>query len=235
MSESVSAVVSKEIVEKMPHGVVVVGSEGRLVSVNQAVLVMLGSAALDLAGLSQEQQAQLQQWLTQTVVKGHDGTLLSKVCIELEGGTYAYLFDVQQEIASTNDPLTGLASQQTMIIALQTLLSVARRYEKPLSALLVRIDNLDQLPREQALMALSQCLKAELRWSDLVGRNSEDSFIVALPETDQQACDALHEKLQRVLQEITLEGASVQPEYSVVVFESNKNDDVSHFMERLGA
>jgi len=235
MSESVSVAVSQEIVEKMPHGVVVVDSEGRLLSVNQAVLEMLGSSALDLSGLSQDQQTQLEQWLTQSVVKGHDGNLLSKVCIELEGGAYAYLFGIQQEIESTNDPLTGLASQRTMIIALQTLLSVARRYEKPLSALLVRINNLDQLPHEQALMALSQCLKAELRWSDLVGRNSEDSFIVALPETDQQACDVLHEKLQRVLQGIMLEGVSEQPEYNLVVLESNKHDDVSCFMERLGA
>lgn len=235
MSESVSAVISAQIVGKMPHGVVVVDAEGVLTSVNQAVLAMLGSSATDLSGLSHEHQALLDQWLTQSVVTKEDGSSLSKVCIELDEGGHAYLFGLQSEVESTNDPLTGLASQQTMAIVLQTLLSVARRYEKPFSALLVRITNLDQLPQEQALLALSQCLKEELRWSDLVGRNSEDSFIVALPETDQAACDVLQEKLQRVLQGITLDEVEVQPEYALMALQSDKNDDVSRYMARLGA
>ncbi len=232
MNESVFSAISQQIVEKMPQGVVVIDSQGEYSWANQALLALLGSGLNQLGDLSETQRAQLESWISSLAVKTADGTVLKKSCIELNEGGHAFLFEPQPATKELNDPLTGLATRWGISIALRTLLSVARRYEKPLSVGLVRINNLDQLPHDQALLALSQCLKDELRWADLVGRNSDDSFIIVLPETDQQAADALQEKLSQTLVQAYADDG-VKPEYQIVVLESNKRDDTTGLLKRL--
>ncbi|VAW85903.1 hypothetical protein MNBD_GAMMA18-1139 [hydrothermal vent metagenome] len=234
MNESVFSATSQQIVEKLPQGVVVIDSQGECSWANKALLALLGSGLNQLDDLSEAQRAQLEGWISSVAAKTTDGTVLKKSCIELSEGGHAFLFEPQQATKDLNDPLTGLATQWGISIALRTLLSVARRYEKPLSVGLVRINNLDQLPHDQALLALSQCLKNELRWADLVGRNSDNSFVIVLPETDQRAADALQEKLsQTLIQAYSDDG--VEPKYHVVVLESNKRDDTAGLLKRLEA
>ena len=234
MNESVFSATSQQIVEKLPQGVVVIDSQGECSWANKALLALLGSGLNQLGDLSETQRAQLEGWISSVTAKTPDGTTLKKSCIELSEGGNAFLFEPQQATKDLNDPLTGLATQWSISIALRTLLSVARRYEKPLSVGLVRINNLDQLPHDQALLALSQCLKNELRWADLVGRNSDNSFVIVLPETDQCAADALQEKLlQTLIQAYADDG--VEPEYQIVVLESNKRDDAADLLKRLEA
>ncbi len=234
MNESVFSATSQQIVEKLPQGVVITDSQGRCGWANKALLTLLGSELNQLDDLSEAQRVQLEGWVSSVAAKTTDGIVLKKSCIELSDGGHAFLFEPQHPTKNLNDPLTGLATQWGISIALGTLLSVARRYEKPLSVGLVRINNLDQLPHDQALLTLSQCLKDELRWADLVGRNSDDSFIIVLPETDQRAADALQEKLSQTLIQ-TYSDDGVEPKYQVVVLESNKRDDTTGLLNRLEA
>lgn len=235
MGESVSSTISRQVVEKLPQGVVVVDSEGQCCWANKALFTLLGSESCDLVGLSDEQHIQLKQWLSSVEVDTADGSTLKKTCIELTDGSYAFLFERQQLENGIIDPLTGIATRLSISIALDTLLSVARRYEKPLSVGLVQVNNLEKLPHDQALLALSQCLKDELRWADLVGRNGDNSFIIVLPETDQQAADVLQEKLERVLSHACFVADEVEPDYQVVILESNKRDDTERLLARLEA
>ncbi len=233
MNESIFSAINQQIVEKLPQGVVVVDSQGVFNWANKALLALLASDLNHLDDLSDAQRTQLQEWLSSVEIETSDGCALKKTCIELDNGSHAFLLERRPPTESLSDPLTGLASQLSISIALGTLLSVARRYEKPLSVGVVRINNLDQLPRDQALQAVSQCLKDELRWADLVGRNSDNSFIVVLPETDQQAADLLQEKLQQRLKQACHEADVVAVQCQIAISESNKRDNATGLLRRI--
>ncbi|MCF6217574.1 MAG: diguanylate cyclase [Gammaproteobacteria bacterium] len=233
MNESVFSAINQQIVEKLPQGVVVVDSQGVCQWANQTLLALLGADASQLDDLSSTQRAQLEEWLSSIEIETSEGCALKKTCIELDDGGHAFLLERRQATERLTDPLTGLASQLSISIALGTLLSVARRYEKPLSVGMVRINNLDQLPRDQTLQAVSQCLKDELRWADLVGRNGDNSFIVVLPETDQHAADLLQEKLQQRLKQACHEADVTTAEYQIAISESNKRDDATGLLHRI--
>ncbi len=232
MSVSLAAAITQQIIEKLPQGVVVVDANERITWANRSLLTLLGAEDKTLDQLNDEQSEQLTEWLTRQVAETSDGQKLNKSCIELQGGGFAFLFEPCADQGADNDPLTGVAGNHAFTIALQTLLSVARRYEKPLSAAIIRIDNLAQIPHDEALIATCQQLKEALRWSDMLGRLNDDSFVIILPETDQDACGALLEKLQRHLQRITLEEGDT-PHYRMAALESDKRDDVERLLTRL--
>ena len=233
MNRIISSGICQQIVERLPQAVVVVDTDEQWQWANRATFALLGAKAEQLDELNEQQQQSLREWLSRSVIETEDGTTLKKHCIELEEGGLAFLFEPQAVQEAPQDLLTGLASQQAMKAATQSLLSVARRYEKPLSAMLIQIENLAQLPHDQTLLALGQCLKEQLRWADLIARHSNDSFIVVLPETDQQACDVLQVKLQKVLSQLDIDGSDQLPICGVALLESDKRDDIDRLIQRL--
>lgn len=101
------------------------------------------------------------------------------------------------------DPLTSLPNRRALLQGLEPQVSRSRRYENPLAILLLKIDNLAQLDAEygadsgkRVVVALSQLLKDQLRWVDMVGRMDTDEFLVILPETPESAATDLANKLR---------------------------------------
>lgn len=233
MNGTISATICQQVIGKLPQAVVVVDADEQWLWANQATFSLLDAPVDQLSALNEAQEGLLTEWLSRSVIETSQGTTLQKNCIELDEGGFAFLFTPYPGQQDDIDPLTGLASQQAMRVATQSLLSVARRYEKPLSAMLIKIENLAQLPHDQTLLALGQCLKEQLRWADLIARHSGDSFIVILPETDQQACDVLQAKLQKVLSQLQIEESDQLPQCGVAILESDKRDDIDRLIQRL--
>ena len=219
--------------EKLPQAVLVVDADEQWQWANKATFSMLGAKADQLSELNEAQCGTLTEWLERAFSETSDGITLQKSSIELNDGGFAFMFTPSLEQTADLDTLTGLASPQAMRVATQSLLSVARRYEKPLSAMMIQIENLAQLPHDQTLLALGQSLKEQLRWADLIARHNGDAFIVILPETDQQACDVLQVKLQKVLSALQIEGSELLPTCSVAILESDKRDDINRLIQRL--
>jgi len=101
------------------------------------------------------------------------------------------------------DPLTGLYNRRLIEPAMEQLAATARRYHRPLSLILIDLDNLKTIndtrghsAGDEALRHLANALRATVRAADLAGRWGGDEFIVILPETDAQGARRMMERLQ---------------------------------------
>ena len=91
---------------------------------------------------------------------------------------------------STRDPLTTFGNERYFAERLTEECEKCRRYNRPLSLLLVSIDNFAQMsePHSQTsgdgiVKSVAALLAAELRTVDVVSRTGTDEFAVLLPET----------------------------------------------------
>jgi diguanylate cyclase (GGDEF)-like protein len=103
---------------------------------------------------------------------------------------------------NTVDPVSGLLNAQAIDKALEPLISRSRRYQNPLSVVTMDITNLEditqstgQVAADKIVVAVSQLLRDQMRWADIVGRLNTGQFLFVLPETDREAAVALAKKL----------------------------------------
>jgi diguanylate cyclase (GGDEF)-like protein len=111
----------------------------------------------------------------------------------------------QRELAST-DPLTGIANRRWFYRVAEVELERARRYGRPLTLAYIDLDNFKQLndqlghhAGDEALRAVANILRSNVRRTDLVSRFGGDEFTVLLPETDQPQARMVFEKLRPLL------------------------------------
>lgn len=109
-----------------------------------------------------------------------------------------------------NDNLTGLPNQRAIRQALDLQISRSRRYNNPLSILLVqtglqqaRVEPL-QKSADTLVLTVSRFLRDRLRWVDQVGRWEDNIFLVILPETTRPDAHQLIEKIQADLGRLEL-------------------------------
>ncbi len=143
---------------------------------------------------------------------------------------------------AVRDPATSLPNRRALLQGLEPQVSRSRRYENPLSVLCLKIDNLEQLDTEygagsgeQAIIALSQVLKDQLRWVDMAGRMDVDEFLVILPETPELAAIDLASKLRAriaTLQVAGSDGRAMALEVRCSAVGWSKGDDVNKLLRR---
>lgn len=97
---------------------------------------------------------------------------------------------------SRTDSLTGLFNHRIFYERLQDELNRARRYDSPLSMVLIDLDNFKSVNESKGhqfgdhlLIKSAERMRADLRQTDIICRYGGDEFGVILPETAQQ--DAL--------------------------------------------
>lgn len=109
-----------------------------------------------------------------------------------------------QQLAQHNtvDPVSGLLNGNAIDKGLEPLISRSRRYQNPLSVVTMEITNLEdithttgQVATDKVVVAVSQLLRDQMRWADMVGRLSTGQFVFILPETNREAAVALANKL----------------------------------------
>jgi two-component system cell cycle response regulator len=105
---------------------------------------------------------------------------------------------------SMTDALTGLLNRYGLHRALQRELSEARRYERPLSCLLIDIDffkavndTYGHAAGDTALQQAARVITESVRGSDVVCRYGGEEFLVLAPETGHEGARALAEKIRQ--------------------------------------
>lgn len=144
---------------------------------------------------------------------------------------------------AVRDPATSLPNRRALLQGLEPHVSRSRRYENPLSVLCLKIDSLEQLDAtygtgsgEQAVIALSQVLKDQLRWVDMAGRMDVDEFLVILPETPELAAIDLASKLRAriaTLQVVGSDGRTMVLGVRCSAVGWVKGDDASKLLHRV--
>jgi diguanylate cyclase (GGDEF)-like protein len=107
-----------------------------------------------------------------------------------------------------HDPLTGLYNRLHFEDVVPRSLAHARRYDEPLSLLIVDGDGFKQvndrfshLEGDRVLKLIGETIRAEVRAADIACRYGGDEFVIALPRTGGDAARALGQRVQIRLRE----------------------------------
>lgn len=141
------------------------------------------------------------------------------------------------ENRSSVDPMTGLRDQEGILQTLRSEVSRSRRYENPLSIVVVRV-----LPQPQSgqvlhhpskiLSAAAGLLKNGTRWADSVGRCDQWEFLLVLPETTAAAAGQLVQKIEASIQCSDEDTSSLRFDARFGVAEWHRGDDEGTLLSR---
>lgn len=126
--------------------------------------------------------------------------------VELE---IAYRRGLEKELrrSATTDPLTGVFNRRHFLQLGEKELNRARRYNRPLSVMLIDLDNfktindsLGHAAGDEVLKHLASLTSRNLRSNDIFGRLGGDEFAVITPELDSEAALILAERLREAME-----------------------------------
>jgi len=124
--------------------------------------------------------------------------LLSLACLDVGGARLLRRI----EYASTHDGLTKLKTRREIEHLLGFEVERARRYNRPLSVILLDIDHFKLVndryghqAGDEALRVVSKTIKKEVRKIDFVGRYGGEEILVIAPETCLEKSKALAQRL----------------------------------------
>jgi diguanylate cyclase (GGDEF)-like protein len=107
---------------------------------------------------------------------------------------------------AVKDGLTGILNRKGLQGFIQKEFHSAKRYRKPLSLIMIDVDNFKMIndsfghqAGDVVLRDLSECLIGSTRQSDIVCRYGGDEFVILLPNTDIKQAEML---LKRILSDV---------------------------------
>ncbi|MBW1919739.1 MAG: diguanylate cyclase [Deltaproteobacteria bacterium] len=142
------------------------------------------------------------------------------------------------EEMTITDGLTGVYNHKGFISLVQRELQRAKRYDKPLSLVMIDVDNfkaindsLGHQAGDRVLQEVACCLKSSLRKTDLVARYGGDEFAILLPETETEKAEVLMKRVLHALKNHTF----LWGEEKIVVGISYGISSTSDFDEKKNA
>ena len=248
---------SLQILNHAPMGILIVDSDGVIVWCNSLLASWFAKQPTDAVGRTEAELLRTEPPQNGPHKLASGRWLLRKVLPQQDGEQAICYLDVSEEEAlrrerthlaqqleqhNTVEPLSGLLNDRAIQNGLEPLVSRSRRYENPLSAVTMEVTNLDtlidsngQVAVDRSIVTVSQLLRDQLRWADLVGRLESGQFVFVLPETDQEAAIALANKIAGQLNELRInldDGSYFQPQACFGVSSWHKGDDSRLLLQR---
>ncbi|MFV2060824.1 MAG: diguanylate cyclase domain-containing protein [Gammaproteobacteria bacterium] len=267
MTQKLTATELQSIVDNSPLGVIIINNNGMISWSNRNMCNILHCDESELIDKSIETiDPNLSGLFTDgstlhlNATPKHDDIWLINVAHQVtdipDMGTIHYLSDVSSlhslalrhedlksdfEDVNVTDPITGLPNRRAMYQTLEPQVSRSRRYDNPLSIIIMKLHDLTSVesnygePATNKMMVeISQMLNDQLRWADTIGKLEDDEFIFVLPETDSEASKNLISKVEDRLSDITLEDKNlpniIKTRFGYASWE--KGDDVGLLMRR---
>lgn len=116
------------------------------------------------------------------------------------------LAEAQQQVLT--DPLTGVLNRRGFDLRLNEEFERARRYQAPLSLLLIDVDHFKEfndtfghVAGDETLRIVAQALNEGSRKHDIIARYGGEEFAVILPATGSDGAYVLAERLRRLVQQ----------------------------------
>jgi diguanylate cyclase (GGDEF)-like protein len=130
----------------------------------------------------------------------------------------------QFQVMSITDPLTGLHNRRYLEARLAEELSRSKRYNYPLSFMMIDIDDFKvyndrngHQAGDRALEITAQCLRAALRKVDVASRYGGEEFSILLPQTDLQEAGVIADRIRRKINSTQFTHGKTQPLGAVTV------------------
>lgn len=265
MLNTLDTVQYQQLFEACPIGLMLIDQDGKAQWLNSALRAWLGARADSILQQTRDTApSELKDlWAKNASVhlsasaQQDDHWLLGTSAPLNNGGMMQFFTDVsplkllmqerdslQEQLAmlSLTDPDTGMPNRRSLSQNLESQVSRSRRYQNPLTILIMRIENLSDFMTQHGtdsakplLVAIRNVLNDQLRWADIIGRMDENEFLLILPETHLEATVQMTELIRKRLDEISIEGFEdsdfkVQARFSGA--EWHKGDDVGLMMLR---
>ncbi len=110
------------------------------------------------------------------------------------------------ELSAITDGLTGLFNHRHILERLEEEIHKARRYNRPLSVIMMDIDNFKHINDTQGhqggdlvLTSVAETMRSHIRETDVAGRYGGEEFLIVLPEADIAAARTTAEKLRTAI------------------------------------
>lgn len=130
----------------------------------------------------------------------------------------------QFQLMSITDPLTGLHNRRYLEARLAEELSRSKRYNYPLSFMMIDIDDFKlyndrngHQAGDRALEITAQCLRAALRKVDVASRYGGEEFSILLPQTDLEEAGVIADRIRRKIMSTRFPHGKTQPLGGVTV------------------
>jgi len=130
----------------------------------------------------------------------------------------------QFQLMSITDPLTGLHNRRYLEARLAEELSRSKRYEYPLSFMMIDIDDFKfyndrngHQAGDRALEITAQCLRAALRKVDVASRYGGEEFSILLPQTTLEEAGVIADRIRRKIMATNFPHGGSQPLRAVTV------------------
>ena len=132
------------------------------------------------------------------------------------------LFAEVQRLAVT-DPLTGLFNRHKFDEAITTEVERASRYDRPLSLLMIDMDNLKDIndtyghpAGDKVLAQVGEIVRDQLRKLDLPVRFGGDEFLILLPEADIHVAVKVAERVNRRIAALAIQDTPISASVGAV-------------------
>lgn len=138
-------------------------------------------------------------------------TFVGQACLAIEN---ARLFEQVRHLAMT-DALTGLYNRRFFFSEGQMAVDRARRFNNPLSLIMLDIDHFKKFNDEhshavgdQVLVLIAKTIKSQCRQADIAGRYGGEEIAILMPQTDAPAANEAAERLRLAIEktELPMEG-----------------------------
>jgi len=130
----------------------------------------------------------------------------------------------QFQLMSITDPLTGLHNRRYLEARLAEELSRSKRYNYPLSFMMIDIDDFKiyndlngHQAGDRALEITAQCLRAALRKVDVASRYGGEEFSILLPQTSLEEAGVIADRIRRKIMTTKFPHGRTQPMEAVTV------------------
>jgi diguanylate cyclase (GGDEF)-like protein len=130
----------------------------------------------------------------------------------------------QFQLMSITDPLTGLQNRRYLEERLAEEVNRTKRYEQPLSFLMIDIDDFKHYndrnghqAGDLALQITAQGLKSSLRAADVASRYGGEEFCVLLPQTSLPEAGVIAERMREKIERTQYPHAQSQPHGAVTI------------------
>ena len=146
-----------------------------------------------------------------------------QIALALERATWQHRAN-QFQMMSITDPLTGLHNRRYMEARLSEELNRSKRYDFPLSLMMIDIDDFKlyndrngHQAGDRALEITAQCLRSTLRKADVASRYGGEEFTILLPQTTLEEAGAIADRLRRQIMATKFPHGDSQPQGAVTI------------------
>ncbi len=152
----------------------------------------------------------------------------------------AQLHQEAQMMAITDD-LTGLYNRRGFYELGQREVERARRFKRPLAAIMMDVDNLKQIndtyghsTGDQVLKVVAQRCRENLRKIDILGRLGGDEFTILLPETDMFTASSVAERVRQYIARKPVQTSQGDVDVTISLGITRATDDTTTLDDLIG-